>query len=76
MGTHLLRLVAGAASLQVAGAACRALLKLLGDGAGGGALTQAALGLPSGGGSTAVCHTEGLTVDCWEQRQSCGSQRG
>lgn len=48
MSSHLLRLVAGAASLQVAGAACRALLKLLGDSAVGGALTQAALGLPSG----------------------------
>ena len=51
VSTHLLALVAGAASLQVAKAACRALLRLLGDGAAGGVLTQAALGLPLGEGS-------------------------
>ena len=49
VSAHILRLVAGAASLQVAETACRTLLSLLGDGAAGGALTQAALGLPSGG---------------------------
>ena len=60
VSAHLLRLVAGAASLPVAEAACRTLLGLLGDRAAGGALTQAAQGLPSGGGQSSCVPHRGV----------------